>query len=232
MYRSHARTRFRAWPNALHALSINCCLVHRTRSYTSTAILQQMLRTIPYTCRSVCVLAIWIRFPQIIGRIVLLHWRAFLFANAIVVEIPTGQAIFLRGSRTAAGAKQMTTIARFRSKTTALRALRRTVCLAEFLAIVRTFAPAASLAAGMTERTIALRRCKVVRILETVLGSCFLMKNIVFDWMFKRAKIFNLTCYDLVPIDCTHVTQIVIVKQSNRAVQNVPQCWQLQRVHL
>lgn len=142
MHNSHARTRLRTWPVARLAFAILCCFIRWTRANTGTRILKQMLGTIPDTCRSIRVLSVRIRFPQIVGRIVLLHWRTLLFAHAVIVEIPACQAVLLCGSCASAGAKQVAAIARLRAEATALGALRRAIGFAELLAIVGAFAPA------------------------------------------------------------------------------------------
>lgn len=169
---AHAGTRLRTGTIARYTFTILCSFIDRARSYACTIILQQMFGAITNACRSVSVFTIWIRLPQIIGWIVFLHWWTFLFAYTVIVEIATGETVFLGGSGATASAEQMTTFTWFRSKATALSALRRTVGLAEFLAIVRSFAPTTGLTVFVTRWTFPFRRCKIECVLKFLFGIC------------------------------------------------------------
>lgn len=178
----NAGARFRTRAIARDTFTVFGCLIDGTRSHTRPIVFEQMFGTTAHARSTVRIFAIGIRLPQIIGRIVFLHGRAFLFANTVVVEIAAGQAVLLRGSSAATGAEQVTAFTWFRSETAALRTLRRTINFTEFLTIVRPLTPAAGLAGRMARWTFSFGRCEIVRVSERFLGVCKAKYRFFFDY--------------------------------------------------
>uniref|UniRef100_A0A2M3ZPM3 Putative secreted peptide n=1 Tax=Anopheles braziliensis TaxID=58242 RepID=A0A2M3ZPM3_9DIPT len=193
-----------------YTLAVLWCLVRWTRPHARPIVLQQMLRTVPDAGRTVRVLAIGIRFPEVVDWIVALHRRTLLFALAIIVKVLTSETVFLSRTGAATGAEQMATFARLRTEATALRALGRAVQFAELLAIVRSLAPTTDLARVMARRTFTLGRGKVERIPNVGL---------------------RIGQY-LLPVDRAHVAQVVVVEDARRTTENVAQGRHLECVHL
>jgi len=65
----------------------------RAGSDTGSVILEQMLWTLADTGGSIGIFSVGVSLPFILGWIVDVHWRTFLFANTVIVEILAGQAI-------------------------------------------------------------------------------------------------------------------------------------------
>lgn len=168
----NAGARFRTWAIARDAFTIFGCLIKGTCSHTRPIVFEQMFGTVAHARSTIRIFAIGIRLPQIIGRIVFLHGRAFLFADTVIVEIATGQTVLLCGAIAATGAEQVTAFTWFRSETATLRTLWRTIDFTKFLTIVLPFAPTASLAARMARWTVSFGRCKIVGVSERLLGIC------------------------------------------------------------
>jgi len=89
-------------------------------------------------------------------------------------------------------------------------ALRTAINFGEFLTVFSSFTPTPGLARFVTCGTLSFRFSEIV-----------------------NPNVFRSgTSNDLLPVDGLHVTEIVVVKQSAAAGQNVPQCGHLQIVHL
>jgi len=93
----------------------------------------------------------------------------------------------------------MAALARLGPETPALMALGAAVDLGEFLAVLRSFAPAAGAARVVALGALALRLGKVVNV--DVLGAG--------------------AGDDLLPVDGLHVAQVVVVEQAAAARQNI-----------
>lgn len=128
-----------------------------------------------------------------------MHGRTFLRAHAVVEEIFTRETIALFGTGTTTRAKKMATFARIRTEAPALPALGRTVRLRELLTVLRTFAPAALLAALVACRAGAFRRCKIVHV--------------------KVSS--TLACDYFLPIDSLDVAEIVVVVHAHAPVEDI-----------
>lgn len=129
----------------------------------------------------------------------LLHGRTFLGAHPVVEEILAGETVTLFGTGAATGAKEMATFTRIRAEASALPALGRAVRLRVPLTVLRTFAPAALLAALVAFRTDALRRREIIHIKvpSPLAGDYFL------------------------PIDSLDVAEIVVVVHAHAAVEYI-----------
>lgn len=169
-----------------------------------------MLRAILDAGRPVRVLSFGIRFPGIRDRVVPVHWRAFLLADAVIVKVLAGQAVGLLGTDTASGAEQMAAFSGVRAEAPTLMTLRRAVDLRELLAVVGTFTPASAFAGRITGRTLSFRVGKVVLINHLELG----------------------TGQDLFPVDVAHMAEVVVVEEANRAAEDIAQRRHLQVLHL
>ena len=93
----------------------------------------------------------------------------------------------------------MTTLSRFGAEASSLVALRTAIDLGEFLAIFGTFAPAAGLARFVTRSAVALRFGEIVDV----------------DDFGTDAR------NNLLPVDCFHVAQIVVVEQAATSRQDI-----------
>ena len=184
---------------ARDALAVNVFLLRRTGSHTSAVVFQQVFGAVLYAGGAIREFAVGIFLPLVVFRIVALHRRTFLFAYSVVVKVLACDAVGLFGPRTAASAKQMTTFARFRSKTTSAVTLRRAVDLGELLAVVFSFAPTSGLAVLVTRRTTPLGLLELVDV-----------------------KILRIRArYDFLPLDGLNVTQVVVVHDADGAFENI-----------
>lgn len=168
-----------------------------------------MLRTILDAGGSVRILSFGIRLPGVRYRVVPVHRRAFLFADAVIVKVLAGQAVGLFWSDAAARAKQVTALPWIRAKTSTLMALRGAIDLRELLAVVDTFTPASTLTGGIAGGTFAFRMGKVVLVhhLELRTGE------------------------DLLPVDVTHMAEVVIIEEANGASEDVAKRRHLEVLH-
>lgn len=207
---SLAWTGFRARSVAGHTLAVGCHFIRRTRSNTSTIVLQQVLRTLAHTCGTVGELALWIRFPQVVRRVVLLHGRTLLFAHTIVEEVAAGEAVLLRWTRASSGTEQVAALSWLSTEAASARALRRARTLAKLLAVLGTFAPTTRSTTAVTLLALPFGRREVVHVGHV------------------RGRPGN----DLVPVYGLHVAQIVVVEDAHGSVEDIAEGGQLERVHL
>lgn len=112
-------------------------------------------------------------------------------ADAVVVKIPTRDAVVLLWSRAATRAEEMTAFARIRAEAAALVALRTAVLLGELLTIFLAVAPASLGAVFVALRTNAFRRSEgvVVQIRAVGVG------------------------YDFFPVDGFDVAEVVVAEE-------------------
>jgi len=156
------------------------------------------------------VLALGVHLPRVGYRVVALHGRAFLLADAIVEEVAARETVALLRSGAATGAKEMAALARLGSETAPLVALGTAVDFGELLAVFGALAPTAGRAGLVALGAFAFRLGEVVDVdvLGTGAGD------------------------DLLPVDGLHVAQVVVVEQTATARQNISEGGHLQRVHL
>lgn len=134
------------------------------------------------------------------------------------------------------------------SKASSLWALRRTVDLAELLAVVGSFTPASFLTTRMARWAVTFRRRKVINIHIGCILSCNIegaLFSIRIGWKAKEITTIDtrktihriievavFTWYNLAPFDWPNVTEIVIVEHPYRSIQNISESRHLQRLHL
>lgn len=169
-----------------------------------------MLGTIPDAGGTVRVFALRVGLPRVGGRVVVLHRRALLRAHAIVVEVAARDAVALLGALATARAEQVAAIARVRPVAPALPALRAAVRFRKLLTVLWTLTPASRLTTLVARRTFALRRRKIVHV--DVLGF--------------------LPRYDLFPVYCAHVAEVVVFVDADATAEHVAQGGQLERVRV
>ena len=89
MYGGGEMASFGAGSVAGDTLPIHGLLLGRANPDASPVILQQMFGTISDTGGAISIFPVRIFLPLILDWIISLHGRTFLFANAIIVKIPT-----------------------------------------------------------------------------------------------------------------------------------------------
>lgn len=136
-----------------------------------------------------------------------------------------------------------------RTKTSSLRALRRTIDFAELLAVLRPFTPTSFLTTRMARRAIAFGRSKVINVHVCCIWS-WNIRRVLFSFMIgwkseeitttittrktihRIIEVAVFTWYDFAPLDRPNVTEIVIVKHPYGTIQNISESRQLKRLHL
>lgn len=200
----------RTGPLAGHARPVFGLLVGRTRADAGPVVLEQMFGTVLDARGPVRVLPLRIVLPRVGRRVVDLHRRALLRADPAVVKVPTSYTVTLLGARAAPRTEQVAALARVRSETPALVALRAAVLLGELLTVLLALPPTALLAALVAQGAVPFGGGEIVHEHVTThrIGD------------------------DLLPVDGLDVAEVVVVEEADAALEDVPQRRQLEREHL